>query len=205
MNHVLKSILLLFVLASFASGQAGKFVMVFLNTDPNREQLSQAAIDSLQVAHLANIQRLSNEGKLIISSRFDEGGGIFVLATASKDTAQMWLSTDPAIRSKRWLIEAYPYVPRIGSICKVVVQYEMATYAFVRFQWKDGNPMGHLMQVASPDLIVAAGMLEGNGSILVVKGTVNEENIRNDPAVKDGMIDVTVKKLWIAKGSFCEK
>lgn len=190
---------------SLAQDRSGPFILVFLNPDPNRPVLPQATIDSLQDAHLRNIQKLSNEGKLIIAGPFDGGGGIFVLATASTDTARLWLSTDPAIHSKRWTIETFRYTPLIGSICRVVVQYEMTTYGFVRFQWKQGNPQSRLLQIAPRDSIVAAGMLEGSGSILVLKGTPDEGQLRKTKVVQEGMIDVIVRRLWIAKGSFCEQ
>jgi len=200
-----KITILLLLSLSIAGAQTQKFTMVFLNTDPNRPELPQKIIDSLQTAHLANIQRLSNEGKLLIAGPFDGGGGIFVLATDSKDTAKAWLSTDPAIRSKRWIVDAYRYFPRVGSVCRVVIQYEMATYSFIRFEWKEGNPENQFMRLVDRGSVIAAGTLQGSGSILVIRGDVDEELMKKDRIVQEGKIGVTVRKLWIAKGSFCEK
>ncbi|HLA68110.1 MAG TPA: YciI family protein [Bacteroidota bacterium] len=205
MKTIQKTLILLSLLASLADAQADKFMMVFLTIDPNRPQLPQQVIDSLQTAHMANIQNLANEGKLLIAGPFDGGGGIFVLATDSKDTARAWLSTDPAIRSKRWIIETYPYVPRIGSICRVVVQYEMTTYSFIRFEWKEGKVENQLMKLVDRGSIVAAGGLQGSGSILVVRGDIDEAVMKKDRVVREGKVGATVRKLFIAKGSFCEK
>ena len=205
MKSIQKILILLLLTASLTGAQTQKFTMVFLNTDPNRPELPQKVIDSLQTAHLANIQKLSNEGKLLIAGRFDGGGGIFVLATDSKDTAQAWLSTDPVIRAKRWIVETYPYLPHVGSICRVVVQYEMATYSFIRFERNEGNNENQFMRLVDRGSVIAAGMLQRSGSILVVRGDVDEDLMKKDRIIQEGKIGVTVRKLWIAKGSFCEK
>ena len=183
----------------------GPFMMVFLVHDPNRPELPKAAVDSLQAAHMKNIQRLAKEGKLLIAGPFDGGGGIFVLSTGSKDTANMWLSTDPAIRSKRWIIQVYPYLPRIGGVCVVGEQYTMATYGFVRFTYNGGDIENRLIRLVDRKKIVAAGVLEGNGMMLVVRGDVDEQAVQKEPLVLNGTVRASVKKLWIAKGSFCEE
>ena len=43
------------------------------------------------------------------------------------------------------------------------------------------------------------------GGILVMKGDLRKELIEQDPAVQTGFLDLEIKKLYIAKGSFCEK
>ena len=189
---------------SVSMAQQGPFMMVFLNHDPNRPVLPQAAVDSLQAAHMENIRHLAGEGKLLIAGPFDGGGGIFVLATGSKDTANMWLSTDPAVRSKRWIVEIYPYVPQIGGVCVVGADYKMATYGFIRFTYDKGNVENRLMELVDRRKIVAAGSLEGSGMVVVVRGDVDEAAIRKEPLVQDGTVRASVLKLWIAKGSFCE-
>jgi len=189
---------------SVALAGNGPFMMVFLVHDPNRPELPKATVDSLQAAHMENIHRLAKEGKLLIAGPFDGGGGIFVLSTGSKDTANMWLSTDPAIRSKRWIIEIYPYIPRIGGICVVGEDYKMATYGFVRFTYNEGDIESHLLGLVDRNKIIAAGLLKGSGMMLVVRGDLDEAVIRKEPLVRNGTVRASVKKLWIAKGSFCE-
>ena len=184
--------------------QTGPYMMVFLTLDPNRPVLPQEIIDSLQASHLENIQRLANEGKLLIVGRFESGGGIFVMSTGTKDSADLWLSTDPALRSKRWIVETYPYVPRIGGICVVAVKYEMETYSFVRFEWKDKNAENRMMSLFNRKSIVGAGLLQGSGSVLVIRGDVDEKALTLDRVVQEQKIAVAVRKLNIAKGSFCE-
>lgn len=197
--------ILLFAIASLGGAQPERFMMVFLTIDPNRPQLPQQVVDSLQALHMANIGNLAKEGKLLAAGPFDGGGGIFVFATTSIDTAKQWLSTDPAVRSRRWIVETIPYVPRIGSICRVGEKYEMTTYTFVRFNWEKQDPLGQLTQLVNADSLIAAGTLERSGGILVVRGSVDESAIKNDRVVLEGKIGASVHRLFIAKGSFCEK
>lgn len=48
--------------------------------------------------HMANINRLAKEGKLIVAGPFD-GGGVFILNTTSTDEARLWLNTDPGVQA----------------------------------------------------------------------------------------------------------
>ncbi|GEM_PF-6629154 len=41
-----------------------------------------------------------------------------MLATGSKEEAQQWVATDPAVQAGRFVLEFQPYTPRIRSICK---------------------------------------------------------------------------------------
>jgi hypothetical protein len=53
--------------------------------------------------------------------------------------------------------------------------------------------------------VITEGVFEPNGNILIVKDNVSDEILESNPAVKQGSISVERKKLWIAKGSFCEQ
>jgi hypothetical protein len=39
----------------------------------------------------------------------------------------------------------------------------------------------------------------------VMRGDVGDSLTEEDPAVADGVLTAEVKKLWIARGAFCEK
>jgi hypothetical protein len=41
--------------------------------------------------------------------------------------------------------------------------------------------------------------------MLVLRGEVSKEIFEADPGVQEALLQVDIKKLWIAKGSFCEK
>ncbi len=40
---------------------------------------------------------------------------------------------------------------------------------------------------------------------MILKSDVTDELMLDDPGVQESLIEAEVKKLWIAKGSFCEK
>lgn len=201
----------------FTSVSAQPFLFVFLNSNPNKPDLPKAQVDSIMAGHLANIGRLAKEGKLLIAGPFYDGGGIFVLATASKDTAWEWLRTDPGVRANRWTIELFPYHPRRGSICAPGETYAMTTYQYVRYTVAAGvSPeqatrgwemhWRHLESFAPKDSVIAEGVLGNNESaIFMYQGEPAEEFVNKDPAVQANLLIATMRKIYIARGSFCEK
>jgi len=179
------------------------------------DQLAKKQLDKIMEGHMANIGRLAKEGKLLAAGPFDGGGGIFILNTTSTDEARMWLSTDPGIQANRWDIEILPYTPRIGAVCIAKEPYEMVSYNFIRFVEKSvlvENAEGILKQhhefvlaLKNSGNIISEGIFESGGSILIMKGEMNDNLFESDPAVQHGIISIERKKLWIAKGSFCEQ
>ncbi|MCI0750813.1 MAG: YciI family protein [Flammeovirgaceae bacterium] len=210
---------LFFILNSFlAISQEKQFTFVFLNNKPDKKVLPKEEAEAIQKDHMANIERLAKEGKLIAAGPFDGGGGIFIFNTTSVDETKEWLSTDPGVRAERWNIEILSYTPRIGSVCAVGEPYEMVTYALVRFNalitkatagtFPDifRRHLDYVKSLATTGNVVSYGSFGSyDGGVLIMKGEVQQEVIENDPGVEAGLMDVSIKKLWIAKGSFCEK
>jgi uncharacterized protein YciI len=206
----------LLLVCSPTFGQSKTYSFVFLHKKSDATQMPKEQLDKLMEGHMANINRLAKEGKLIAAGPFEGGGGIFVLNTTSTEEATLWLSTDPGVQAKRWDIEILPYTPRIRSICAVSEPYEMVTYHFVRFKASKSAAQenqslydqhnNHLKLLEQKGNIVTEGTF-GNleGSILVLNGELNKEFLESDPAVQTGILTLDIKKLWIAKGSFCEK
>jgi uncharacterized protein YciI len=198
--------------------QAQSYTFVFLNARTDKEELPKEELDNLMKGHMANMERLANEGKLLVAGPFEGGGGIFIFNTTSVDEAQTWLGTDPGVQAKRWRVEVLPYQPRIGSVCPVGKDYEMTTYTFIRFKsnihketvgdypvlLKQHDEYVRLF-VRAGNVITEGTFGDQEGSILIIKGDVDPETFENDPGVKGGTLLVEQKKLWIAKGSFCEK
>lgn len=52
--------------------------------------------------------------------------------------------------------------------------------------------------------VITEGIFEPTGSILILKGELTGDPFVSDPAIQNGIISIDRKKLWIAKGSFCE-
>lgn len=200
----------------FPCGVFGQdFVMVFLNKKENKAVLPEAEVKQIMDGHLANINRLAKEGKLWAAGPFDSGGGIFIFKSRSKAEVTDWLSTDPGIRASRWNVEIYPYTPRTGSVCSVGENYEMTNYYFVRYSVQSTKySIGAMAESLQSHLsylrqwsggVIAEGSLgEEEGNILVLKEEPPAERVTSDPAVKNGALKADVKKLFIARGSFCE-
>ncbi len=88
-----------------------RYVMAFLRRGPNRSQDSATAAQ-LQQAHLQNIQRLADEGSLILAGPFLDDGeirGIYIFNVASIEEARKLTGTDPAIQAGRLVMELHPW------------------------------------------------------------------------------------------------
>lgn len=198
-------------------GQEKTYTIVFLNKKTDAETLPKEQVDKIMEGHMANINRLAKEKKLLAAGPFDGGGGIFILNTTSREEAQTWLQGDPGIQAKRWNVELLPYIPRTGGICPVGEKYEMTQYTLIRydvlvskFTAQDFPQIlkqhdDYLKTLAGTGNVVTEAIFgQRDGGILVVKGSLEREVIEADPAVQQELLSVQVRNLWIAKGSFCE-
>ena len=88
-----------------------KYVLAFLKKGPNRDQDS-ATSAQLQAAHMRNIQRMADEGKLVLAGPFmddQDFRGIYIFNTSSTEEAKEWTSTDPAVQAGRLEMELHPW------------------------------------------------------------------------------------------------
>ncbi|WP_321308497.1 YciI family protein [Marinifilum fragile] len=88
-----------------------KYVMAFLKRGPVRNQDSITAAN-LQKAHLENIERLAEEGKLVLAGPFFDDGeirGIYIFDVETIEEAQTLTQTDPAIKAGRLVMELHPW------------------------------------------------------------------------------------------------
>ena len=74
-------------------------------------------IETLQEAHIANLRRLRNEGKLVLNGplldSFQLSGeirGIGVLKAESMEQAKEWISTDPMVKVNRLVFELHAWM-----------------------------------------------------------------------------------------------
>lgn len=79
------------------------YVLVILKTGSNTSA-TKAQTDSLFSGHMQNINRLADEGKLIVAGPLGKNQlsyrGIFIFDTKSIDEAKKWVATDPAVNGK---------------------------------------------------------------------------------------------------------
>ncbi|MDV7187238.1 YciI family protein [Lutibacter sp. TH_r2] len=78
-----------------------KYVIAFLKRGPNRNQDSITKAN-LQRKHMANINKLAKEGKLVLAGPFlgnDNLRGIYIFDVESIEEAKKLTETDPAIKA----------------------------------------------------------------------------------------------------------
>jgi len=205
------------LLPAIVFSQGKTYTIVFLNSRSEAEELDEARGKQLMEAHLDNIGRLAEEGKLLIAGPFLGGGGMFVMNTSSIEEARTWIATDPAVQAGRWNIELLPYTPRRGSICPVKGENEYVEYTFVRFnaivEKFNASSYPQLIRqheafikknIASSDIVTEAIFGPNEGGVLVLRNKADRDTFLSDPAVQNGLIDVDIRKLYIARTSFCE-
>jgi uncharacterized protein YciI len=214
-----KSIFILFWLANTSLlAQPKSYVFVFLHKRTDKAELPKEQVDKIMEGHLANINKMAKEGHLLAAGPFEGGGGIFVFNSTSMNDVTEWMKPDPGIQADRWKVEMLLYTPRFGSVCAVKEPYEMTMYSFVRyipniakFNVQEapeifGKHDDYLKEIKKTGNVIAEGTFgENEGGILIMKGDVQPAVVEQDPAVREGLLELVSKKLYVAKGAFCEK
>ncbi len=104
-----------------------QYVMAFLKAGPNRDQDSLEAA-RLQRAHLDNISKMAEEGKLSLAGPFMDDGevrGIYIFNVKTVEEAEALTNSDPAIKAGRLEMELHPWygsaaVKKINEIHKKI-------------------------------------------------------------------------------------
>jgi uncharacterized protein YciI len=213
MRYLFAFVFLLLLQDAFA-----QYTFVFLHKRPDAPKLEKEESDKIMSGHMDNINKMAKEGKLLAAGPFDGGGGMFIFKSSSTKEVTEWISPDPGVKANRWNIEMLPYEPKIGGVCPVGEKYEMTSYTFIHFKPKifkfNVQEAGQTVEehnkfvkeLAKGGNVVTHAVFGGiDGAMLVMKGEVSQEVIMEDPAVKAALFDVEFKKVYIAKGSFCEK
>ncbi len=87
------------------------YVLAFLKSGPTRPASPEQAAE-LQRAHMANIRRMADAGKLVLAGPFLDDGelrGIYVFAVATLDEARALTDSDPAIKAGTLVMELHPW------------------------------------------------------------------------------------------------
>ena len=98
-----------------------RYVLVILRTGPTPVK-DAAARQAMFAGHMANIRRLSDEGKLVLAGPFgDKDGdwrGLFVFAVADIEEAKALVATDPVIVQGEMVAEYHSWY---GSAANMLV------------------------------------------------------------------------------------
>ncbi|MCB0408727.1 MAG: hypothetical protein KDD29_00810 [Flavobacteriales bacterium] len=109
-----------------------KYVMAFLKKGPNRD-LDSASAYELQAAHLANIGKMAEAGKLVLAGPFFGNGdlrGIYIFDVTSIEEAKQLTETDPAIQAGSLIMELQEWygsaaLMEVGDIHKTIAKTEI--------------------------------------------------------------------------------
>jgi uncharacterized protein len=89
------------------------YVFVILKTGPNDDKFKGKERDDIFAAHLANIGRLADEGKLALAGPFGKNDrayrGLFIFNVATVEEAQKLVETDPTVKAGVLIAELTPW------------------------------------------------------------------------------------------------
>jgi uncharacterized protein len=99
-----------------------QYYFVMLVKGSRRDEITDTAkINKLQAGHMANMERLAKEGRLILAGPFMDDmnwRGIFILNCATEKEAEQLLNTDPAIAAGRLGYEIHPWATMKNCLFK---------------------------------------------------------------------------------------
>ena len=97
--------------STVSAGEMKRYWLVLLQKGPNRNQDSISA-EKIQAAHIANINRLAKQGKLIMAGPIGVEGdlrGIFLMNCADSTEVENFVRTDSAVITGRLIMKYYPW------------------------------------------------------------------------------------------------
>lgn len=89
------------------------YVIVMLTTGPAKID-DKTKMGELMKGHMENIGKLAKEGKIIVAGPFSgknqrDYRGMFIFNTKSKEEAESWVKTDPAVSAGVFNYEIFPW------------------------------------------------------------------------------------------------
>lgn len=96
---------------SVSANEMKRYWLVLLQKGPNRNQDSASA-EKIQAAHMANINRLAKEGKLVMAGPIgldNDLRGIFLMNCADSSEVENFVRTDSAVITGRLVMKYYPW------------------------------------------------------------------------------------------------
>jgi uncharacterized protein len=93
-----------------------QYYFVMLIKGPNRAHPDSIA-NKIQEGHMANINKMAENGKLVCAGPFadEKGGGILVLDVQSEKEARELIEKDPAVSAGRLIYEIRPWMTGKGT------------------------------------------------------------------------------------------
>ena len=210
------------VFAQQAPTTAEQYFFVLLKRPANAPQLDKEAADKLQAEHMGNIRKLHAEKKLVVAGPFLDDTtlrGIFVLKAASKEQAQEWTATDPAVKAGRLAMEVRgPWMIRPDALHEASTPQAMEQYTLALMnrgeKWNPASPeyqellkphRALIGKLTTEGTMALAGPLRDDGELKgVFIYSVGAEQaaklVQEDPLVKAGYLKPELHPWITAKG-----
>jgi len=88
------------------------YIFVILRTGPNKTT-DKDSLNAYFAGHMANIQKLAAEGKMIVAGPFGKNEnqfrGLFILNTTNNEEARKMLDGDPAVKEGIFIADLYTW------------------------------------------------------------------------------------------------
>jgi uncharacterized protein YciI len=89
------------------------YTIVMLTTGSEKIE-DKAKMSELMKGHMENIGKLAKEGKVVVAGPFSgknqrDYRGMFIFNTKSKEEAESWVKTDPAVAAGAFSYEIFPW------------------------------------------------------------------------------------------------
>jgi uncharacterized protein len=189
--HALRFSLLTFLLTALSPpmafaqtpvAPAKDFFLVLLKRPANAPQLSPEAGEKLQAAHLANITKLHDEKKLFVAGPFLDDQtlrGIFILKAESKQQAQDWAISDPAVEAGRLAAELHgPLLIKQEALRAASTPQSMEQYTFaLMFRTEKFEPASAIFQEVRKAHLAQITKLTEDGTIALASRIGDNENL----------------------------
>jgi len=118
MKSRLIAFLLVFASAAFSANyEMTTYYMAFLYKGARWTPEETSETKKIQQAHMDNIQRMADSGKLVVAGPFMDNGdlrGIFIFQGVTREEAEQLCANDPAVKAGRLRIELHPWFAAKG-------------------------------------------------------------------------------------------
>jgi uncharacterized protein YciI len=204
------------------------YQFVMLMTGPEQAPLSPEESRRIQRAHLDHLQKLEDEGKMLLVGPIADGGplrGIAVLTVESTEEARAIFDSDPWVKMGRLQAEIHPWWAADGIMRKVddIMDHTSCYLGLLRrpagapdfseeklAALQEGH-MANINKMADSGDLVIAGPMGDDGVLrgIFVFRTPEEERIREmvaqDPSIQAGRLEMDLYRWTIPSGSLPEK
>jgi len=203
--------------------------LIFRTGDAPPQKFSLAQMEAMQKAHLDNMQRLMDEGKMIIGGpvgKSDTMRGIAVLDLPDKASVEKAFATDPFLKEGVLKAEIYDWYCLKETMHRPKVMTDLKEYT-IAFLVKGPNfekprteeegkkvqegHMANIRAMAELGVLKVAGPIGPSGDIRGLFFFIETDHDKlkklcdKDPAISSGRLKMDLYPLYMGKGSLGDK